>query len=229
MELSWLTRSSAEVPAGDDWLGPREREVLARLRIEKRRNDWRLGRHTAKAAVAAWLDVPAARVEIVAADDGAPEAFVDGRRAPVSISLSHRADRAMAVVGDASSAVGCDLELIEPRSEAFVREWLAPPEQAAVLAVEGDERARVANLIWTAKEAAAKVRRGGLRLNVRHAVVTLGDGPGEWRQLTVDWGEDGVTPGWWRADGGWAVAIASEPGSRPPLELVDTAAGPARR
>ena len=186
------------------------------LRIEKRRNDWRLGRFTAKSAVGRRLDVPFTSVEIVAAADGAPEAFVDGRPAPVSISLSHRGDLALAVVGDASSAVGCDLELVEPRSDAFVREWLAPPERDAVLALRGDDRACLANLIWTAKEAAAKVRRGGLRLNVRHAIVTLGEGPGEWRPLTVDWGEDGVTPGWWRADDGWAMAIAAEPSTSAP-------------
>lgn len=219
MELGWLTRSSAEVPAGDDWLGPREREVLARLRIEKRRSDWRLGRFAAKSAVGRRLDVPYTSVEIVAAADGAPEAWLGSEPAPASISLSHRGDWAIAAVCDPSVAVGCDLELIEPRSEAFVREWLAPPEQAAVLAVEGDERARVANLIWTAKEAAAKVRRGGLRLNVRHAVVTLGEGPEDWRPLSVHWGEDGVTSGWWRADDGWAMALAAEPAPGPPLEL----------
>jgi 4'-phosphopantetheinyl transferase len=220
MELGWLTRSSAEVPAGAGWLGPREREMLAGLRIEKRRHDWRLGRFTAKLAVAAWLGVPFEEVEIVAAADGAPEAWLGDEPVPVSISLSHRGQRAIAAVGSPPAAVGCDLELVEPRSDAFVREWLAPPEQAAVLALDGEARDRVANLIWTGKEAAAKVRRAGLRLNVRRAVVTLGDGPGTWRPLSVDWAEDGVTPGWWRVDGGWAIAIAAEPStSEPPGQL----------
>ena len=31
------------------------------------------------------------------------------------------------------------------------------------------------NLVWTAKEAAAKIRREGLRLDVRHAVVAPAD------------------------------------------------------
>ena len=57
----WLTTSAPEVPPGDAWLSARERAVLAGLRLAKRRDDWRLGRWTAKTAVAAWLGVDAER------------------------------------------------------------------------------------------------------------------------------------------------------------------------
>jgi hypothetical protein len=53
----WLTQSLAEVPAGEAWLGSSERVALACLQVEKRRADWRLGRHTAKTAAAAFLGV----------------------------------------------------------------------------------------------------------------------------------------------------------------------------
>ena len=59
---------------------------------------------------------------------------MDGERAPVSVSLSHRAGRALAVVAHAPAVVGCDLERVEPRSGAFVREWLAPAEQGLLAA-----------------------------------------------------------------------------------------------
>ena len=39
---------AADVPDGDDWLGPDERAVLAGLRFSRRRADWRLGRFAAK-------------------------------------------------------------------------------------------------------------------------------------------------------------------------------------
>ena len=81
--------------------------------------------------------LPASRIEILAAADGAPEAWLDGERAPVSVSLSHRGGRALAAVAAAPAVVGCDLELVEPRSGAFVREWLAPAEQALVAALDG--------------------------------------------------------------------------------------------
>ncbi len=39
----WLSRREADVPTGEEWLGEREREVLAGLRIAPRRASWRLG------------------------------------------------------------------------------------------------------------------------------------------------------------------------------------------
>src|SRR4051794_33750535 len=149
----WLTRCSADVPTGDAWLSARERAVAAGLRMARRREDWRLGRWTGKAAVAAVCGVEPHRVEVIAAADGAPEPYVDGRRLELSLSLTHGAGRALAVVADAA-VVGCDLELVEPRSRAFAEDWLAPSERAWAA---GDPLRT--NLVWTAKEAAAKVRR----------------------------------------------------------------------
>jgi 4'-phosphopantetheinyl transferase len=209
--VGWLTRWLADVPSDDGWLGPREREVLAGLRVDKRRGDWRLGRHAAKTAVATWLGVPPSRVEVIAAPDGAPEAWLDRRRAPVSVSLSHRAGRALVVVAEAGTALGCDLEVIEPRSPAFLNDWLAPAERALVARTAGSRRDLVANLAWTAKEAAAKARREGMRLDVRDAVATP-DGIGSpnlgWRRLAVRWANDGArVDGWWRAEPGWVMAV----------------------
>ena len=56
---------------------------------------------------------------------------------------------------DAPATIGCDLELAEPCSAAFVREWLAPPEQRLLAPLDDRGRARTANLLWTAKVAAA--------------------------------------------------------------------------
>jgi len=191
--------------------------------MQRRRHDWRLGRFAAKAAVGAWLSVAPERIEILRAPDGAPEAWVDGERAPVSVSLSHRAGRGLAVVAQAPAVVGCDLERVEPRSGAFVREWPAPAEQGLLAAHAEADRARLTNLVWTAKEAAAKVRREGLRLDVRRAVVApagAGAVDGAWRELRVQW-DDGAAPttGWWRAEPGWVMTIAGEP----PLPLPQDA------
>ena len=219
----WLSQRPADVPPGETWLSENERLVLAGLQVERRRADWLLGRWTAKAAVGERLGAPPGRVEILAAPDGAPEAWLDGARAAVSVSLSHRGGRALVVVADAPGVVGCDLELIEPRSAAFVREWLAPDEQRLISAAAESERPLLVNLLWTAKEAAAKVRREGLRLNVRAAVVTAsidGDHGDRWRPLQVAWGDcAGTTCGWWRAEPDWVLAVAGEPGPEAPRAI----------
>ncbi len=210
--------ATADVADGDAWLGRRERALQQALARPQRRSAWRLGRWGAKAAAAAWLDVPAARIEILSAADGAPEVWLDGVRARASLSLSHRAGRGLALAGPPDCALGCDIELIEPRSHAFVREWLAPSERALVAAAPaGPARELVANLLWTAKEAAAKVRREGLRLDVRGAVVTLTPRTdGDWRGLEVRWPASPPTPGWWRTAGGCVMTLAGTPGDAAP-------------
>jgi 4'-phosphopantetheinyl transferase len=218
---SWLTCSLAEVPSGEAWLGRSERAALARLRIEKRRADWRLGRHTAKAAVGAFLSVEPGRIEIVPAPGGAPCARLDGVRAEVELSLSHRAGCGLAVVASPGVPVGCDLELIEARSAAFVEQWLAPAERELVRRARATERAWLTNLIWSAKEAAAKARGEGLRLDVRHAEVSIGEpagGAGGWRPLNVDWGEGPSQrdDGWFRREAEWVMTVAGgDPGTPP--------------
>ena len=225
MAPAWLPQCGADVPAGDEWLSARERAVLAGLHVEKRREDWRLGRWTAKAAVARHLGVALERIEILAGADGAPEAWLDGIPAPLSVSLSHRAGRAIAAVASAPAVIGCDLELIEPRSPAFVREWLAPAEQVQLAALDAPERDGLANLLWSAREAAAKVRREGLRLDVRRATVELEPAPrpdGEWRPFVVGWGADApATHGWWRSEPGWVLTIAADPAPGRPRRLHD--------
>ncbi len=122
-------------------------------------------------------------------------------------------------MAEAPTAVGCDLEAIEPRSPAFLREWLGPAERELVGSQSGRGREVAANLVWTAKEAASKARRGGLRLNVRQATVEpddLGRFRGAWRPLRVRWQRDGVDLGWWREDLEWVMALVSDPAAEAP-------------
>lgn len=210
----WLSQRLTDVPTGNEWLGAEELRVLSGLKFARRRADWRLGRWTAKTALSRWLGVTGDRIEVLAAGDGAPEAWLDGEPAGLSISLSHRGERALAVVGEPPLRAGCDLELVEPRSPAFLLQWLADAERRRVLESPEAERALMANLIWAAKEAAAKVRREGLRLDVRGAIVTADATcpAGEWHPLRVAW-SDGVEPtrGWWRAEPGWVMVVAGQP------------------
>jgi 4'-phosphopantetheinyl transferase len=142
----------------------------------------------------------------------------------VSLSLSHRAGRSVAAIADDPTVLGCDLELVEPRSSAFVNEWLTPAERRFLSASGAGERARIANLIWTAKEAAAKVRREGLRLDVRHAVVTPAHGrspTGAWRSLRVEWRDRArATASWSRSESEYVMTIATEPSSGEPRWLA---------
>ena len=220
--LGWLTRALTDVPGHDRWLSEREREVLATLRVPKRRADWRLGRWAAKEALVRWRGAAAAEVEVLAAPDGAPEAFVDGQRLSVGLSFSHRSERALVAIGQESDGLGCDLEAIEPRSTAFVREWLHPAERRWLCELDRELQQLAANLCWSAKEAASKARREGLRLNLRHAAVEpdgLTGTQSSWQPFQVTWDGGKIERGWWRTDPGWVMTVLSDPPGPPPREL----------
>lgn len=217
MRVTWHQAAAEQVPADDEWLTTEERAVLAGLAVAKRRADWRLGRWTAKALVTAVLDVPVHRIEIRAADDGAPDVYIDGAVADWSLSLSHRDGVAVAAIASPPTRVGIDLETLETRSDAFVREWLSSDEQAA-LPPAGQARDLQVLCCWTGKEASAKLLREGLRLDVRQAVVTAGRAAANWTSLEVGWRTERIIHhGWWLYDKGRVVAVVTDPRSDQPI------------
>jgi len=182
MNVFWLEQTGTDVPENDDWLAGRERLYVERLRIPKRRSDWRLGRWTAKRAIAAFLRAPydpemLARIEIRSAASGAPLAFRENAPAAVSISITHRCGIAACAVAPPEMAIGCDLELIEPRSDAFLTDYFTVAEQALLARFPAAERVVFSNLLWSAKESALKVLKVGLRIDTRCVEVSLGENP----------------------------------------------------
>jgi 4'-phosphopantetheinyl transferase len=222
----WLARGEDRLPPVGDWLTPAEHSRAARLRYTKRRTDFLLGRWTLKLAVAqalGWPDDPAglARVEARPAPSGAPRLYVDGRPANRAVSLTDRAGCAVCLVAARVGHIGCDVEIIEPRSDAFVRDYLTEPERR-VVAAAGPARDRAANLIWSAKESALKVLETGLRRDTRSVEVTVPDlSPPErtWSPLRVRTAAGAVFPGWWRRSGPFLVTACWPSGGPPPAAL----------
>jgi 4'-phosphopantetheinyl transferase len=227
--LSWLSQGMADVPADDAWLSPREAAWIARMRFPKRRSEFRLGRWTAKKALALCLGRDASAgalssIEIGRAPDGAPAPLVDGLPADAYVTMTDRADQAVCLVGPPGTALGCDLELVEPRSAAFVADFLTAAEQALVAgAGSGDARDLLANLVWCGKESALKVLRTGLRRDTRSVEVSFPVGPevGGWAPMSVRAVEGAVFPGWWQRFGAFVLTVAATGPFAPPRPLVD--------
>ncbi len=241
MNVYWLERSAADVPVSNDWLSEGELARLKGMRFEKRRADFRLGRWTAKRALAAYLHLPAefavmAGIEIRPEPSGAPEVFMAGQLADVTISLSHRAGTAICAIADCGVALGCDLEVIEPRSDAFLADYFTTEEQAFVARMPEGERSQILALLWSAKESALKALREGLRLDTRSLRVeaaetqrrdsTLTSGmtfaADVWHPLCVRFGSDQIFQGWWHhANEGLRTMVAT-PSPSSPIPLVVT-------
>jgi 4'-phosphopantetheinyl transferase len=222
----WLARGEDQLPAAADWLSAAERGRAGALRYTKRRTDFLLGRWTLKLAVAkvlGWPDDPAvlARIEGRTAPGGAPRLYVDGQPAGRGVSLTDRAGCAVCLVADRAVAVGCDVEIVEPRSDAFVRDYLTRAEQRLAGAA-GPARDMAANLIWSAKESALKVLGTGLRRDTRSVEVAVAElNPQEraWSALRVSTAEGEVFPGWWRRSGAFLVTACWPCGGPPPAAL----------
>ena len=227
--LYFLSQGMTDAPSSADWLSPLEAQHVDRLRFPKRRSEFRLGRWTAKKALALYLgrgERPAdlAAVVIDRAPDGAPAAFVDGRPAEAYVTMTDRADQAVCVVGPPGTRLGCDLELVEPRSDAFVLDYLTPAEQGLVRAARTDDaRALLANLVWCGKESSLKVLRTGLRRDTRSVEVAFPATPpvDGWQPLEVRTAEGAVHHGWWQRFGPFVLTVAATGPFAPPRPLVD--------
>ncbi len=206
MHICWTEQREADLPRAGDWLSDGEALRLEGMRFPKRRADWRLGRWTAKQALAAWWTLPDntatfRRIEILAAPSGAPEVYLDGRPGAVTISLSHRGGVAACAVGPAGIDLGCDVETIEPRSNAFAADYFTLEEQALIS--ESGSRDLLLALLWSAKESTLKALRTGLRLDTRSVTVQpsgVGSPAPDWRPLQARCADGPVFHGWWHCD-----------------------------
>jgi len=234
MDTYWLEQTEADLPAHDDWLSPNEAALLGRMRFAKRRADWRLGRWTAKRAAAAYLNLPAdpralREIEVRPATSGAPELLVANRRAAITISISHRAGIAACALATRDVALGCDLELIEPRDAGFVADYFTAEEQALIARTPEQDRPRLVTLLWSAKESALKALREGLRVDTRSLAVTLPDhkhahtGLDPWRSLQVRYAGGEVFRGWWQSTDEIVRTLVGAPDPNAPVLLEEGA------
>ena len=224
--VTWMSAGLSSLPDDDGWMDEAERARISSMRYTKRRTESSLARHTAKVTLANALGLGAdaeslARVAIRNAADGAPEAFVDDVDPGVVISMTDRADWAVCAVLHGDVRVGCDLELVEHRSEPFITDYFTPDETRFALSLRGERRHEVANVIWSAKESALKVLRTGLRRDTRSVEVRLGfEERRGWASLVAE--TDGVElSGWWRRYGEFVLTfVAAAPIARPE-SLID--------
>jgi len=248
MEVYWVEQTEADLPAGDEWLSQSEAARLGTLRFTKRRKDWRLGRWTAKMALARYFKLPAdpqilANFEIRAASSGAPEVFFQNKPAEAAVSLSHRAGLAVCAVAPSNGVLGCDLEIIEPRSDAFLTDYFTTEEKSLVAGTCVEDRSRLLALLWSAKESALKALHTGLRLDTRSVMVGLSDalrdekedasqhevdptslirssgGLNVWHPLQVRCQEGQIFNGWWQHTQNLIRTLAAFPAPEPPILL----------
>jgi 4'-phosphopantetheinyl transferase len=228
MELHWLEQTEADVPPQNIWLSATERAQLNGMRFAKRRTDWHLGRWTAKRGLAVYLNLPShpevlAKLELRPAASGAPEVFWAGEPAPVTVSLSHRDGRSFCAIAPAGVELGCDLEMIEPRSDAFMSDYFTADEQELVMRAPAADWARLLTLLWSAKESALKALHTGLRLDTRSVVVSFDESQFDlngWSPLQVRCPAGRIFHGWWQQTDYLVRTVVADPSPGTPIRLT---------
>ncbi len=168
------------------WLGAGERAYAARLRVARRRAAWLAGRLASKMALSSLLPSPPplAQIEILPAPGGEPVVCGAAREAGLDVSIAHTQAMAAALAFERArtGAMGIDIETCDQPLDPALVDFAFSDEEAEALASLGgaEDRHRRALQLWTAKEAALKAVRRGLRLPLSAVHVTCRDdeGPG---------------------------------------------------
>ena len=228
LHLAWVREE--DLPPDTRWLSDAEREVLKGLKLDKRRTDWLLGRWAVRRALASclagdtavgadvWAGDGLGDVSVLADDDGRPRILGPAEvlgHTPPAVSLSHSGGLGFSAVGPGPTALGCDVEVVAPRSDAFVEDYFTAFEAQAVALEAPSRRAVAANLIWSAKESALKALGEGLRLDTRSVqvdVAGLAAVDKAWIPLAVTGPGERVFRGHWRVADGfvWTVLTGAD-------------------
>lgn len=224
----WLECIESDLPSGETWLSDAEIACVSERWVPKRRRDWLLGRWTAKCALARYFGMELnqetfRRYSILPTQSGAPVGLLNRQSIGASLSISHRDGRALAVIGSGQASLGCDLEIAEAHSRAFIEQFFTPSEIEQLERSNLGAGSSLETLIWSAKESVLKVLTVGLRVDTRSISVFIGDvaesDVGGWQQFSAV-GEDGRRfGGWWHRYSTWFRTIAGSCPMSTPVAL----------
>lgn len=233
--IHWLIQTADAHPdltqgqPPDNFLTGGEKVVFKNLKVEKRKKDWLLGRWTAKQLLQRVVfqehgqRLPFEVIAILAGEDGAPRVHIDpasfSPQNNYSISISHAKNTAFcALVKRENWPVGADLEWIESRTPGFAENYFTENEQQFLQQIEPENNDFWLTALWSAKEAAFKAVRQGLRLDTRQIECrfeNLQRDSEDWVPFSMQWrrGANGHYPrlqGWLKATEDYVLTLAIE-------------------
>jgi phosphopantetheinyl transferase len=143
------------MPPVEQFLTASEMRRYESFKIDKRRNDWALGRYALKKLLKEQTGLDFKRWTVDTAESGAPFALSDGKTTNLRVSISHSNGYGAACFS-LTNKVGIDIELIEERSKAWAEMCFTKTELA-----RGADAEYLTEL-WAKKEAVSKILNIGL-------------------------------------------------------------------
>ncbi len=233
--IYWTRIASHQAPLeASGFLSPEELQKYSSFRFSKRRDEWLLGRRTAKTLVQCipvYQHYSLDQIEIRNTAQGAPYLQLPDRAAPAEcLTISHSGNFALcALATGLKMQIGADLEMIEARTETFILDYFTPAERQLVENCPAANRAKLVTLIWSLKESMLKALGVGLRRDTRMVEVNDLDGipnsdddHGSWQKVQV--GEkpasDRIWAAWWRCEDLFVLTLAGFASTRTEIQSV---------
>ena len=138
--IYWNFQEMNCLPENLTWLSENEQLFLSKLRFPKRRQEWLLGRWTAKNLMIKVHPLCNAikpdNISIHKSENGSPFATLHEKKLKGILSITHRESLAVAAWCDQPQIkIGIDLEAIEPKEDSFINDFFTTIEVNQVAAV----------------------------------------------------------------------------------------------
>jgi len=229
-----LVDTDQTVPEAQGALSGSELGKYSAFRFSKRRDEWLLGRWTAKSlahSLPGYQQYPLDQIEILNTSEGAPYIqLADGTRPEGCLTISHSGHLAMCALTTVEGLrMGADLEKIEARTETFILDYFTPAECSLVESTPAENRAEVVTMIWSAKESMLKALGVGLRWDTRSVEVRsmqgipyAGNSDLAWNKIEIGEQNPGgrAWSGWWQRRGQFILTLAGFAGSQREIQAA---------
>ena len=193
-----------KVPPAEEFLSARELKTYEDFKVEKRRREWLGGRYALKKLASGFFIFDIKQLEVFNRASGQPVLGVPGG-CGLPVSITHSGDFAAAAIATAGMGIGVDMEVIEQRGAAWMRQSFGDDELSSAAPVFLTE-------LWAKKEAVLKFMGVGLSLDTRDIRFINGHLQfyGKALDLWARLGSPKIQIDIRDLDGGYKLAIASE-------------------
>lgn len=194
----------SKVPPAEDFLTKRELETYKAFKIEKRKKEWLGGRYALKKLACELFNFDIKYMEVNNLPSGQPILLVPGGT-KLPVSITHSGPYAAAAIALTGQAIGIDIEAIEQRSAAWVKQCFDKREISS-------KSAPFLTELWAKKEAVLKFLGLGLKLSCTDINFVFGKLEFKGKALDI-WAREGspnITLTVQDLEGSYKLALATE-------------------
>ncbi len=194
----------SKVPPAKEFLNKKELETYKAFKIDKRKAEWLGGRYALKTLAREFFNFDIKYIEVKNLANGKPVLNVPGGT-KLPVSITHSGPYAAAAIALTGQSIGLDIEAIEQRSPAWVKQCFDKNEISS-------KSAPFLTELWAKKEAVLKFMGVGLKISCTDINFVFGKLEFQRKALDI-WAKQGspnITLTVQDLEGSYKLALATE-------------------